>query len=848
MNLRLHLAGLAALFAVAGLPESMAQAQEEASDIGVDEITVTARKREESLQEVPVAITAFGRDDIKSLDLRQLENVSDLTPGFQFKNQGNQQPGRYNTQLQFRGLTTAQFSPSFATGALFIDGIYVLNGGTSLSLMDIERVEVIKGPQSAYFGRNTFGGAVNLITRDPSTEGWSADVSVATSDRSNNDLSFFVEGPVVSDQLAVSLGARLYDKKGHYTATDGGRTGDEETQTFNLAAKWTPTDNLSLKFRYGYSEDEDGAPSQAFVSGIINDTCTGLTVSSPEGPANPTRYICGQVPDINTARTNPQTRILSSNTILPQNVIDAGITDPSTNIPGVPQIDKIGMKRETQRISLAADYALGDYSIGFAYGKNEQDASWIRDFDNSDRISWFSRDPQTMEDESIEFRVSGPQDGRIRWLAGVNTYEQEFSSSGGGGDATTSCFSFQSAPLTDDLATCIPGLVLLFPNSLQNTDRADVLGVFAAVDFDLNDQVTIIAEGRYQQDELTKGDGVLIPGAPILKESFDKFLPRVIARYEPSENTNLFVSYSLGQIAGDFNTFFINADQRERPQYLAAVPSISEALPAEELTALEFGWKQIWLDGRAQTNLAVYSNEWTGIKGRSSVQINETCRPDDIDSDAACDSANGIVAGDPKQILDPGGSGQLVPFFNSRNVLLPGDADITGVELETWFFPNEDLTVTVNFSRIDSEYQDYEFNFVAPIAGYSQMRGNQTPRQPEWSGNATVTQQIEFGEYSGYVRGEMIYQGKAFVDESNLAYIDDYTLFNLRAGITGDNYNVELFMKNIFAEDAWATGARWTDFSSPTQFAFLTAKQGVVVSPQDRREIGIRASYRFGSD
>jgi iron complex outermembrane receptor protein len=194
------------------LPTGMLFAQddatdEEAADALREEIIVTARRREESLQEIPLSVSAFSQEDIRAADLRNLSNVGDLTPGFQFMNQGNQQPGRYNTQLQFRGLTTAQFSPSFATGALFIDGIYVLNNGTSLSLMDIERVEVIKGPQSAYFGRNTFGGAVNLITRDPNMEEFAGEVSLAYSDRDNMDANFIVEGPIIKDVLSFSVSA-----------------------------------------------------------------------------------------------------------------------------------------------------------------------------------------------------------------------------------------------------------------------------------------------------------------------------------------------------------------------------------------------------------------------------------------------------------------------------------------------------------------------------------------------------------------------------------------------------------------------------------------------------------------
>ena len=92
-------------------------------------------------QDIPIAINAFSSADIIEGGITSLEDLSALSSGFTFFNQGGQQPGRYNTQLRFRGLNQAQFSPSFETGAVFIDGVYVLNGATSLNLQDIERVE-----------------------------------------------------------------------------------------------------------------------------------------------------------------------------------------------------------------------------------------------------------------------------------------------------------------------------------------------------------------------------------------------------------------------------------------------------------------------------------------------------------------------------------------------------------------------------------------------------------------------------------------------------------------------------------------------------------------------------------
>lgn len=839
--------GACAVLGSATTPAVNAQTAERQAGV-LEEITVTARKREESLQDIPLSLSVFSQNDIQAADLRGLQDVATLTPGFQFMSQANQAPGRYDTQLQFRGLTTAQFSPSFATGALFIDGQYVLNGGTSLSLMDLERIEVIKGPQAAYFGRNTFGGAVNMITRDPNMQEVAGQVQLRTTNRSNNDFSGMVEVPLIENVLSASVSARLYDKRGHWIATDGGRMGNEETETWNGVIKWNATENLEFKMRYGYSEDSDGAPAQGFVSGIMNDTCTGTTLDTPDGPASPTRYICGQVPYGGNVVTDPGFKAISANTTLPDFPEVQGLTEPLDAFSGLPTLNDIGLERETERLTLMGTYAFDNgYSLDVSWGRNEQNANFLRDFDISDRLTFFANDPQLMEDESFEIRLSSPQEQRLRWLVGYNTYEQEFTASGEGGNASTSCFATRQVPLLDNYPDgCLggqPGILnLVFDLGIANADEADVEGFFAAFDYDITDALTLSVEGRYQEDTLTKGGGLVSPDGVILEETYDEFLPRVILRWTPTESTNLWASYSEGMIAGDFNTFFINADARERAQYIEQDPTISESLDAESLDAWEIGIKQGFMGGRGQLNLSVYHYEWENIKGRSSFSINETCRAPDIGG-TGCDPALGQGVGDPKRIQNADGS--LVPLGTARNILLPGNATMSGAELELSYRVTETLLWKLNAAYTGSEYDDYVFNFVAPVAGFSQMEGNQTPRQPEWSGNSSLTWDFRLFDLPAYVRGDLLYQGEAYVDESNLAKLDDYWLLNLRAGVEAEHFSIELFSTNLTDEEAWMTGARWTDWGSPTQFPFLTAKQGVALSPLDKREIGLRVGYRF---
>ena len=826
-----------------GLPERQVFAQ------GLEEIIVTARKREENLQDVPIAITAFSAKDIENAGLKNLEDVSTLASGFYFTNQGQNQPGRYNTQLRFRGLTNAQFSPTFDTGALFVDGGFVLNGGTSLSLMDIERVEVIKGPQAAYFGRGTFGGAVNLITRTPSMEGLAGAAELTLSHRELLDLNTFIEGPLIADKLSGSLGVRFYDKKGHYTAVDGGTLGDEETISVNGKLFLQATDNFSVSLRVAYSEDDDGAPAAAYVSGTSNDSCTGRTITTGAGEVvQPNTYVCGQLPDVNNAIPSPGSGVIDSNTIIPDRVFDFATGGSIPN--GGPSIDRIGMKRESLRVNLQAALDVNDYTIDLNANVNDQAMNAIRDFDLSGLPNAFSQDPQGLEDRSIEIRLTSPQDGRFRWMIGANYYEQEATLSNAGGNFSYACIS---NPDPDVL--CIPGFALNFGqnSSFAESDESEVSGLFGAVDYDFTDELTLTVEGRFHSDTLKKGavsntaDGGL--GEGFLQIDSDEFLPRVILRWQPSDETTIFGSYSVGVVPGDVNSRFRGADERERPQYLAVIPDAGESTGQEELKSFEIGVKKTFFDGRGYANLALFTQEWTGIKGRSSVPINETCDasgPNAIGV-TGCTFA-GVQPGDAKMVEDPNNPGTLVPLLNVRNVIVEGDADLAGFELDFGGLLNDNLSFDAAIAYVDTEYTDYLFNFVQRFSGFGQMRGNSTPRTPEWSGylSSTYTLPLSNGN-EFFVRGDITYTGEVFADETNLAYLESFFITNLRAGIDSENYRVELFVKNLFDEDAWSSGARFSDTALPVTFvpSNIFVFQGFNLTPQNRLEVGLRASYRF---
>ena len=136
----------------------------------LEEIVVTARKREESLVDIPVAITAFSAEQLIRGGFTSLQDLSFQTAGFHFHKQGGQIPGRFSSRVRFRGMNTNANPPSQQVGTVFLDGVYISDGVTSIDFSNIERVEIIKGPQSATFGRSTFAGAVNYVSKTPGFE------------------------------------------------------------------------------------------------------------------------------------------------------------------------------------------------------------------------------------------------------------------------------------------------------------------------------------------------------------------------------------------------------------------------------------------------------------------------------------------------------------------------------------------------------------------------------------------------------------------------------------------------------------------------------------------------------
>ena len=808
----------------------------------LEEIIVTARKRDESLLEAPLSITVFTAEDLSRAGLETLGDIALQTTGLSFQDTlASNRPGRQNTVIRFRGMSPPRGSPHQQLAGLFVDGVYVTGGSQSIPMLDVERVEVIKGPQSAFFGRNTFSGAINYVTRNPSLTEFGGKVRASFAQFDQRNLAASFGGPLVENRLAWQVGLSSYNKGSMFTANDGGALGEETSQSASLTLYATPTESLSARLRLFYHEDDDGPPAIAYLPGSAYDTCTGTTIQRPDNDGNlttlqPSQYVCGRVP----LPGEPGAPAVSVNTTLYPEIFKR-ITHPTrcpedcsnwlvenlvekTTLSGVPERRSMGMSREVFRSSLELDYGFTNgMELSFMASYNDHGVNWIRDFDMTDFESFWTSDPQRNEDRGAQLRLRSSPDSRINWLVGASYFKQEIALSGVGGDVVVACF-FPEA------IGCFGPLFVTLPPTQGEIARTR--GVFAAASVPLGQQFTLDLEARYMADQRTTAG---------IAADYNEIVPRVILRWQPNDDTNVYASFARGVLPGVLNTNLINASREaftvphidrdtgqlttesEYDQIRRKAPEAGESTPTQELDAFEVGIKMSLLGGRGQVSAAVYYYEWIAQLFTNFVVYYQ----DDPDP-----SMRDGVAGPQQQ--------PRTLEFN-----FPGDSNLWGAEVESSWVLNDNWSVGANIAWGDNEYTTFAATFVQDITGSRNLAGNQAGRYPEIMGNTSLSYTDRLtADWDFFARGDFMYYGKTWAGNGgNLARLPGFWLTNLRAGVERDNLRVELFIDNALEEDTWIGAVRNTNFTQFTGFNFNI--HGVMLAPQDLRSIGLQVDWSF---
>ncbi|MDX2221198.1 MAG: TonB-dependent receptor [Rhodospirillaceae bacterium] len=805
------------------------QRQQSAQAPSLEEIVVTARKREESLLEIPVAITAFSAADIERADVFDIREITKFAPGFQFRAVGgNGGGGRSNPFVIFRGMTMSSTLPRQSTGAVFIDGVYVLGGTNSVNTVDVERVEVIKGPQNAYFGRNTFGGAINFITKTPSTDEVRGEVSAEASTRDSYDVNFSVEGPLVEGRLAGRVTTVLHQKGPHYTANDGGELGEETTESITATLYATPSDNFWIKLRGHYQEDDDGAPATSHLyaplHGNASTSCAGLLFDGADAVTKAARqfavslpYFCNNVP---TIRDIGEKTIVTANTRLasprlaglgnPNGLID-GFVNNILNDPLVaraPRIDHFGLVRENRRFNGQAEYEFASgitTALNVGYDKTKQNS--IFDQDRSDVENLYTTVPAIFRVVTVEGRVQSPQDQVFRWMVGATYYDGDFDGHFNG-ELQYQVRTVPTAPIARAVTTNVP--------INRDGERAKVKAGFMALQYDVTEQLELNGELRYQQDKSKTA-----PSNPAsLTASFKDWLPRVIVNYKPQDDWTLYASWARGVLPGQFNQSFITATATERSDIEAVFPGIANVVESEKVDSYEVGSKQQLFDSRVQYTLAGYYMKWSNIKAGAAFVAPSTGR-----------TITGLIT--------------------------PGNATLKGIEWDGTMAIAEGFNFNLRGAWQIGKYTNFIQPFLAQLtSNATRFDGKRLSRVPKWSGSAAIDYEDRLaGDWNWFGRFDVSYTGKAWDSEANIVQFNDYFRANARVGVEDENLRVELFVKNLFDDQNWDFGFRNVYQGNPVNNAIFIPlpapftgfgfPQGIIAQPPDKREFGLRMRYNF---
>ena len=814
-NLR-HSSALLALLAPAAvvLPTTsvLAQtAQAEAAPANV--IIVTARGREETLIEVPVAISVLSQDDLVEAGVTDLEDISDYTPGFKYQNSDGQAGGRSSSTLEFRGISAQVSSAASRTGAVFYDGSYVSQGIGWIPMIDLERVEVIKGPQNAYFARNTFSGAVNFVPKLPGDEleiNGQLEVGFGTSDQEQNSYRgvLGIGGPVT--EVVGLRFAATYERKGaDYRYVNGDPQGEENNFAMFGTAVFDFTPNFTFKATGYYVDSEDTANAQGInatvAPGDCNLTYSGASLNGLTGVETPfttdlsqsrQTIFCGRIPDASKfeASATGQTGGVSLN------------PDLATLVSAEP--DGLGNEYGAWRGNLSFDWEVATHTVSAMVSRGEATLTGVQDFFYGE-----TGDPTTpsafifasgfknyTRDTFAETRIVSDSAQRLRYKIGASYYEQEYRN----GNAFTTDFQDNKA-----------------------------FGIFGTVDFDITDAVMLSAEGRWVDDTQT----LVYVGAPGINagnpsalattnkdNSYQDFMPRVILSYSPSPDLNIYASWSqssLNSVATNA-VDFVRVTQAAGLDLLSDPAVVGDFTGIQKLTSYEIGIKHAvgnWL----AYSISAYTMDWKN-------------QP----------FANSFV-------LSP---------FSATTLNLDGDSEYKGVDFEINLMPIDGLELRGSVGWVDAELIELgaagsvTTQVLCPrtasltngpvCTAFAQTNtisgaGNQPANVAEWNGAVGATYTIPIATGDVYIRGDALYIGERFQD--NFAYntLSAYWRVNLRAG--GDvteNLRLEAFVENLFQDkNVSAAGNTGLAFGAAN-----TGRKAFAILP-DRRELGLRLLMNY---
>ena len=771
----------------------------------LEEVVVTARKREESLQETPVAVTAMSAEDLQAGNIRDLGDLTRVVPGLSTRN-GDKYAAFSIRGVGSRGGKNVSTDPAVG---VYVDGIFIPRSDSQLlDVISTESIQVLRGPQGTLFGKNTAGGALLVTSVKPHDE-LAGEVSTDVGNLDRFNVAGNLNVPV-TDNLFARFTVDSREREG-YMDDVGGQFdyGDEDKIAYAAQLRWLVNDDITADLLAFYSEQDENAAPQTCQVARLGTPLQGLIAPGD-------LRTCPEACDDSFALAD-----------------DEKVEMDRTGVP---------WEMESTMLGLTVDWEFESFSLksitGYLAQENianyrDQDATALYGITNLKLVTDQMRANGIDADEerdffSQEFQINGIAfDDRLDYTVGAFYSDEDIDNNASGNMLSDAGFLGQ--PIGDSVLVLPPEVAGFRVSGLNDFDN-ETWAVFAQTTWHFNDYWSLTTGGRYgeedkeamQRNYLTTevSPGVVSraefdalqgtihnlepdPTVPTRQadETWDDFTPSVSLSYVGSDDfldsTGLdsfmmYGTWSEGFKAGGFTAF--------GDEFAAFDP--------EDVTNYEIGVKLDGWQNRVRFNAAVYYMEYDDMQITVTRQINEL-------------NTAALIAN-------------------------AGEATMSGVEAELSFVPNENWFFHFTASYIDAEYDEFDDIIRDPDSGLFvpiDRSDEDFAYMPEtsfsWVGQ--YTWYLDAGEISARIMGS--YQDDIYIglegnaDQTPLSVLDDYTLWNARLtwrSVSDLDLEVSLYCDNCADEDYWATGnLQWSSQGT------VTLVNGI------ERTYGVQATYRF---
>ena len=737
------------------------------NEAGLEEVVVTARKREENLQDVSMSITAIPAAEIEKLGIQDVEDVARLDASLIY----DKGYSATDNRISIRGLSPTRGRVNVA---ILVDGIDTssesisFGGGSLLAtnrLLDLQAVEIVKGPQSALYGRSAFAGAVQYVTKDPAKES-EGSIRGSYGDYGRYDLTGSWSGPL-TDTFGLRVNAVYWNQDGiHKNIVTGRKVGDGDGWGIAFTGKWEPTESMDAKVRIEYANDHYGQfPTAQLPINLVSARPTTGSQCLTVGTGAPVAAVGGRCP------TGSQ-RVYSGTTVLPPGfVLPPGSGNPAypgtffgsnhvySSVGLVPEASALpvkldpnpytgqdyeGSNREVFRASAVLNWNAehGTFSslTGYtdAYFSFDEDGDFdsgvVNGVDLASRAARFDNENDTTQ-FSQEFRYRSDFDGALNFMMGALYWQEKAA------QTTRSINTFCLSPVPANTffpgqppiaASCTQGGKVISANQLMaqmtpiprlNSREIEHTSLFGMLEFDLSEAMKVTFEGRYA-DETETVVGVNCSASLTTPGAGPPGTPPVACQ-DPSFPGFQVFGPSINYLYPFFNPF--------APAAPGAGVKQAPGTQVELESTHSYFAPRITFEYRGGDNALYYLSWARGVKpgGISTVTAGSWQDADydglydefkfkdekieEFELGAKLQTADGRFRFNPAIFLinydDKQTGAQLITPSGIAvgRLLNAGQAEVRGLELDTQWAPNENWLFGINYSYLDTEFTDFPF-------------------------------------------------------------------------------------------------------------------------------------------